>query len=156
MDDDMRSAAARAVIFSVLEQEAKKHKDAAKAELAQLQPGDTIGGSWDGQLLGKATMTTGRTKLVVTDEAKLLSWLQYNHPTEIVTSPNPAYLKALESLARDVGAVIDNQGEIVPGVELVHGDPYVSVRKEKDAPFVVAQLLSAGRVALDGIKEVEA
>ena len=99
-------------------------------------------------------MTTGRTKLIITDEVKLLEWLRKNHPTEIVISPNPAYLKALESTARSVGAVIDNQGEIVPGVELVSGEPYVSVRKEKDSPFVVAQLLSTGRIALDGLKEL--
>ena len=155
MNDDLRYAAARAVVFQVLEQAAKARKDEAKAELAQLQPGDTVGGQWDGQLLGKATMTAGRTKLVVTDEAKLLEWLQKNHPTEIVFSPNPAYLKALESTARSVGAVIDNQGEVVPGVELVSGEPYVSVRKEKDAPFLVAQLLSGGRISLDGIKALE-
>ena len=155
MNDNLRDAAARAVVFQVLEQAAKARKDDAKAELAQLQPGDTVGGQWDGQLLGKATMTAGRTKLVVTDEAALLAWLQDHHPTEIVVSPNQAYLKALESTARTVGAVIDSIGEIVPGVELVHGDPYVSVRKEKDAPFVVAQLLSTGRVALEGLKELE-
>lgn len=155
MNDAMRDAAARAVAWQIIEQAAKDRKDAAKAELAQLEPGDTIAGKWDGQLLGKATKTAGRTKLVVTDEAKLLAWLQYVHPTEIVISPNPAYLKALESTARNVGAVIDNQGEIVPGVELVHGEPYVSVRKERDAPFVVAQLLSSGRISLDGIKELE-
>jgi hypothetical protein len=155
MSDDMRDAAARAVVYQIIEQAAKARKDEARAELSDLEPGDTLAAKWDGQLLGKATMTTGRTKLVVTDEAKLLAWLQYNHPTEIVITPNPAYLKALESTARNVGAVIDNQGEIVPGVELVSGDPYVSVRKEKDAPFVVAQLLSGGRVSLDGIKEIE-
>lgn len=151
----MRDVAARAVVYQIIEQAAKARKDEARAQLSALEPGDTLAAKWDGQLLGKATMTTGRTKLVVTDEAKLLEWLQKNHPTEIVITPNPAYLKALETMARDVGAVIDNQGEIVPGVELVHGDPYVSVRKEKDAPFVVAQLLSGGRVSLDGIKELE-
>lgn len=156
MDDAMRDAAARAVVFQVLEQRAKELKDAAKAELAQLQPGDTIGAQWDGQLLGKATMTAGRTRLVVTDEGKLLEWLQGNHPTEIVVSPNPAYLKSLESTARNVGAVIDNQGEIVPGVELTHGDPYVSVRKQPDAPFLVASLLSGGRITLEGLKELDA
>lgn len=156
MNDDLRDAATRAVVFQIVEQAAKARKDEARAELSRLEPGDTLAAKWDGQLLGKTTMTTGRTKLVVTDEGKLLEWLQKNHPTEIVITPNPAYLKALESTARDVGAVIDNQGEIVPGVELAHGDPYVSVRKEKDAPFVVAQLLSAGRVSLDGIKELEA
>jgi hypothetical protein len=152
---DMRDAAARAVVFQVLEQRAKELKDQARAELSALEPGDTLAAKWDGQLLGKATMTAGRTKLVVTDEGKLLEWLQRNHPTEIVVTPNPAYLKALETTARGVGAVIDNQGEIVPGVELQHGDPYVSVRREKDAPFVVAQLLSGGRIQLDGIKELE-
>lgn len=155
MSDELRDVAARAVVYQIIEQAAKARKDEARAQLSQLEPGDTLAAKWDGQLLGKATMTAGRTKLVVTDEAKLLEWLQRNHPTEIVISPNPAYLKALETLARDVGAVIDNQGEIVPGVELVHGDPYVSVRKEKDAPFVVAQLLSAGRIALDGVRELE-
>jgi hypothetical protein len=156
MNDDMRDAAARAVAWQIIEQTAKTHKDAAKAELAALEPGDTIAGKWDGQLLGKATKTAGRTKLVVTDEQRLVEWLQYSHPEEITISPNAAYLKALESKARDVGQVIDNQGEIVPGCELVHGEPYVSVRKEKDAPFVVAQLLSGGRIQLDGIKELEA
>lgn len=155
MNDDLRDAATRAVVFQIVEQAAKARKDEARAELSRLEPGDTLAAKWDGQLLGKTTMTTGRTKLVVTDEGKLLEWLQKTHPTEIVITPNPAYLKALEATARDVGVVIDNQGEIVPGVELTHGDPYVSVRKEKDAPFVVAQLLSAGRVALEGLKELE-
>jgi hypothetical protein len=152
---DMRDAAARAVVFQVLEQRAKELKDAAKAELAALEPGDTLAAKWDGQLLGKATKTAGRTKLVVTDEMKLRYWVAVNHPSELIQSVNPAYLKALESTAREVGAVIDKDGEVVPGVELVHGDPYVSVRKEKDAPFVVAQLLSGGRIQLDGIKELE-
>lgn len=156
MNDDLRDAAARAVVFQVIEQAAKARKDDAKAELAQLEPGDTVAGKWDGQILGKATKTSGRTKLVVTDEAALLEWLQKNHPTEIVVSPNPAYLKALEATARDVGAVIDKLGDVVPGVELTHGDPYISVRKEKDAQFLVSQLLSNGRIALEGIKALEA
>jgi hypothetical protein len=153
---DMRDAAARAVVFQVLEQAAKQHKDAAKAELSMMEPGDTLAGKWDGQLLGKATMTTGRSKIVVTDEKKLIEWLQYHHPDEIVMSINPAYLRLLESRAKEVGGVIDGQGEVIPGLELVNGDPYVSVRKEKDAPFVVAQLLSGGRIQLDGLKELEA
>ena len=123
MNDEMRDAAARAVVFQVLEQAAKARKDEAKAELAQLEPGDTVAGKWDGQLLGKASMTTGRTKLVVTDEAKLLAWLQTNHPTEIVITPNPAYLKQLEDNARAFGHPVDRDGELVPGVELTQGEP---------------------------------
>lgn len=151
----MRSAAARAVVFQVLEQAAKKHKDEAKAELAQLEAGDTIAGKWGDQLLGKATMTTGRTKLVVTDEKKLVEWLQWHHPEEIVLSANPAWLRQIEERARGLGQPVDSGGELVPGVELTQGEPYVSVRKAPDAPFVVAQLLSSGRVALEGLKELE-
>lgn len=152
---EMRDAAARAVVFQVLEYAAKNHKDAAKAELAALEPGDTLSARWDGQLLGKATKTSGRSKLVVTDERKLLQWLEEKHPTEIIRSVNPAYLKSLEDRARRLGTAIDIEGEVIPGVELQTGEPYVSVRREKDAPFIVAQLLSAGRVSLEGIKELE-
>lgn len=156
MNDHMRDAAARAVVFQVLEQAAKKHKDEAKAELAQLEPGDTIAGKWGDQLLGKATMTTGRTKLVITDEQKLVEWLQWHHPEEIVLSANPAWLRQIEERARGLGQPVDSAGELVPGVDLVQGEPYVSVRKDKDAPFLVSQLLSGGRIQLDGIKELEA
>ncbi len=54
-----------------------------------------------------------------------------------------------------LGAVVSHDGDVVPGVEIVEGEPYVSVRREKDAPFIVAQLLSGGRLSLDGIKEIE-
>lgn len=153
MNDDLRDAAARAVAWQIIEQAAKARKDEARAELAALEPGDTIAGKWDGQLLGKATMTHGKSKVVITDHQQLVEWLQYTHPTEILISANPAYVATLQHVG---GVVIDKDGAVVPGVEVVQGDPYVSVRKEKDAPFVVAQLLSGGRVALDGIKELEA
>jgi hypothetical protein len=152
---DLRDAAARAVVFQVLEQRAEELKDQARAELAGLEPGDTLAAKWDGQLLGKATMTTGRTKLVVTDERKLVEWLQYHHQDEIVLSANPAWLRQVEERARGLGQPVDAAGELVPGVSLVQGEPYVSVRKSPDAPFVVAQLLSGGRIALDGLKELE-
>lgn len=153
MDDKMRDAAARAVVFQVLEQAAKQHKDAAKAELGQLQPGDTIGGSWDGQLLGKATMTNGKSKIVIVNDQQYLEWVRQHHDTEIVESVNPAFMQTFKVVD---GQVIDALGEIVCGVQAVSGSPYVSVRKQPDAPFLVAQLLSAGRVSLDGIKELEA
>lgn len=156
MNDETRSAAARALVWQIVEQAAKARKDEAKAQLSTLEPGDSIAARLNGQPLGKATLTAGRARLVVTDEAALLSWLKQQHPTEVVESPNPAYLKALEARAKEVGGVIDNAGEVVPGVELQAGEPYVSVRKDKDAPLLVAQMLSSGQIALDGIKELEA
>lgn len=166
--DPMREAASRAAVWGVIATAAKARADEAKAELAALEVGDTIGArvTWRppgsnvtiAQLVGKATKTKGRAKLVVTDDAALLAWVARNHPSEVVRSVNPAYLKSVEARAKElgVGAVIDSQGDVIPGLELVEGEPYVTVRKEKDAEQVVADLLSGGQVTLDGIDSPKA
>jgi hypothetical protein len=154
----LRDAATRAAVWGVIAAAAKDRQDEAKAELASLEPGDTVAAKVGGQIVGKATQTKGRSKLAVHDEAAFLEWVKAAHPTEVVEAVNPAFVKSLEARAKELGLgpVIDNQGEVVPGVEIVSGDPYVTVRKEKDAPLLVAQLLSSGRVHLDGIRELEA
>lgn len=150
---ELRDAAVAAVVYQTIEQRAKELKDDAKSRLAELLPGDSIAARWDNEVLGKATMSKGRTKLTVTDAEKLLEWVKATHPTEIVESVNPAFLKALESRAKDMGlgAVIDGEGEVVPGVSITEGEPFVSVRKDKDAPMRIAALLSSGRITLDGV-----
>jgi hypothetical protein len=35
------------------------------------------------------------------------------------------------------------------------GSPYITVRKDKDAPALVAQLLTSGQLSLDGVKAIE-
>lgn len=154
MGDDLHDAAFRAGVWQVIEQRAKELKDQAKAELSALTVGDTVAGRYRGQVIAKATMTSGRAKLAVTDEHAFTAWVKANHPSEIVEAVNPAYVKALERTVVD-GVVIDDQGEIVPGVEWVQGDPFVSVRRDKDAATVVAQLFTSGQLSLDGIKPVD-
>jgi hypothetical protein len=154
---DLRDAATRAAVWGVIAAAAMERQDEAKAELQELEVGDTIAGRINGRIVGKSTMTKGRTRLVITDERKFLGWVLTNHPCEVIESVNPAYLKNLEARAKEIGlgAVIDHQGEVVPGVEIVEGQPSVTVRKDKDAPFIVAQLLASGRVQLDGIQALE-
>jgi hypothetical protein len=151
--DPLRDAAFRAGVWQVIEQRAKELKDEAKAELVGLEVGDTVAGRWDGKVIAKATKSKGRTKLAIHDEAAFLEWVKATHPTEVVESVNPAYVKSLEARAKDLGlgAVIDSDGEVVPGVSIIEGEPFVSVRRDKDAPFVVAQLLSSGRLSLEGV-----
>jgi tryptophan synthase alpha subunit len=140
-------------VWQVIEQRAKELKDAAKAELQALEVGDAVAGKWDGKVIAKASKSKGRTKLTVTDEQAFLDWVSERHPTEVVYAVNPAFVKALEARAKDIGlgAVVSTDGEVVPGVEIVEGEPYVTVRREKDAPFLVAQLLSSGRLSLEGV-----
>ena len=155
MNDLMREAAARAVVFQIIEQAAKARKDEAKTELSDLEPGDGISARINGKAIGKATMAAGRQRLTITDVRALTEWVRDHHPTEIIESVNPAYMKVLEATAKNLGVVIDNQGEVIPGVEITYGESYVSVRKDKDATGLVAELLTSGRVSLEGIKAIE-
>lgn len=153
---DLHEAAFRAGVWSVIAARAKELADAAKAELQALEVGDTVAGRYQGQIVAKATKTKGRAKLVVTDQNAFVNWVAGHHPTEITSQVNPAFLKHIESRAKEYGAPIDTLGEVIPGVELVDGDPYITVRKEKDASFIVAQLLSSGQLSLEGPRDWQA
>jgi hypothetical protein len=143
----------RAGVWQVIEMRAKELKDQAKAELQALEVGDTVSGRHDGQVIAKATKTRGRVKIVVRNERQFLEWVRRHHETEIVESVNPPFMNTLKVVD---GVIIDAQGEPVTGCGVVEGEPYVSVRREKDAAALVAQLLSSGRLSLDGVKALEA
>lgn len=164
----LREAASRAAVWSVIAAAAKARADEAKEELAALEVGDTIAATVPcrhpgnpvviHELIGKATMTKGRAKLVITDESAFLEWVKAQHPSEVVESVNPAFVDGLKARAKDIGlgVVIDSHGEVVPGVAIEEGAPYVTVRKEKNAEELVALLLSGGQVSLDGIEPPKA
>lgn len=154
MNDDLRDAAFRAGLWTVIATRAKELADQAKAELGALEVGDTVAGKWDGKVLAKATRAKGRTKLVVTDQNAFINWVAGRHPTEIVSQVNPAFLKSLEQRSKDIGlgAVVSADGEVVPGVEIVEGDSYITIRKDPEAPFLVANLFSSGRLSLEGVQ----
>lgn len=151
MNEGLRDAAFRAGVWSLIEAKAKEQKDAAKAELKSLEPGDAVSGKWHGQPVAKATMSRGRKRFAVTSEQGLADWVAERWPSETVTRVNPAFMKSLEKDALDKGGLIDRAGEVCPFVEVVEGDPYVSVRKADGADAVIAELFRTGAVGLDGI-----
>ena len=146
---DLHDSALRAGFWGYIETRAKALKDVARHELRALPFGDSKAAKVDGQILCKASWTKGRQSLVVTDPAALLAWVKENHPSEVVVaeSVNEAYVKTFKAVG---GIVIDGQGEPVPGMEVKASEPTITVRSEKEAPFLVAQLLSSGAVTLDG------
>lgn len=148
----MHSAALRAGVFQVIEREAKTAKDAAKAELSGLPVGDTVAGRVGDEVLCKVAWSKGREKLVVTDERAFVEWVKLHHPTEIVESVNPAYTAGL---ARVGQVAVDADGVVVDGVEVVAGEPFLSVRSEKAALGLVERLVSEGRVSLSGVQQGE-
>lgn len=154
---DLHDAALRAGLWAVIEQRAKELKDAAKAELAALQVGDTVAGGVDGHLVAKATKVHGHRKLRVINECGYVEWVYRRWPDETwqPRKIGDAFRRKLEDRAVELGALIDDDGEVCPHVEVVEGEPYVMVRRGKDADTVVAQLFSSGRMSLDGVRALE-
>lgn len=154
MEMDLHRTALRAGVFAIVEREAKAAKDAARAELAGALPfGDTVAGRAGDDIVCKVSWSKGATKIVVADERALLEWVKVHHPTEIVEQVNPAYLKSLKAVG---AAVVDADGVVVDGAEVVTGEPWLSVRSERGALEVVARMVSEGRVSLDGLRELVA
>jgi len=94
----------------------------------------------DGVRLGKITKTRGRVTPTVTDEAALLRWVQTNYPSEIQPTVRPAFLARIFDSLKTHGAPVDvRTGEVIPGIEARHGDPYVSFRSEPGYQEIVAK-----------------
>ena len=154
---ELHEAALRAGVWDVVEKRAKELGAEARQDLLALEVGDTVAGRHDGVTVAKATKTAGRLRVVITDEDGFTRWVASRWPTEVVVQQvvNTAFLEVLKKDAATKGAVIDADGEVCPYVEVVEGSPYITIRKDKDAPFLVAQLLSSGALSLDGVKEIE-
>lgn len=84
----------------------------------------------DGIKLASVTRSDGRKTAKVTDEAAALAWCLKNHPEEIVTvqSIRPSFLAKLLAAAKTDGYGIDKPtGEVLPFIEVVQGNPYVTI-----------------------------
>lgn len=146
---ELHDAALAAGVWAVIEDKAKAMKNQARERLAALPPGDTVGGQWDGHLLAKATMVRGKVSMVVSDPNALLAWVKQNHPTEITEAVNSAFMSVLEKRAKELGNPVGFDGELIPGLEMKQGEPYVSVRKEKDAEATALALFKSGQLSLE-------
>lgn len=146
--------AAEAAVWGIIEAEAKKRKDDARAWLADRMGPDLLAVSAvsNGETVGRASYVNGKTAPKVVDPAAFREWVAKHYPEEIVTvtTVNSAFqTKLLAELAEHAGVAVDGQGAVVDGVEFITGSSYVTVTKSKDARVKVAQLLAGGRLSLD-------
>lgn len=147
-------------MWGLIETEAKKRKDEARAWLAERMGPNLLAVSAvaNGQTVGRASYVEGKTALKVVDPDKFTAFVLAHYPTEIATTVtvNPAFQKTLldEAVVVD-GTVVDKNGLPVDGVEQRVSTSYVSVSKAKDAREKVADLLAGGVVTLDGLAALE-
>jgi hypothetical protein len=100
----------------------------------------------DGEDFGTFTWTPGKQSATVTDAAKFLTWVKERYPTEITSMVNPAFQARILAHAAKAGDPVDEGGELIPGVTVRQGDPYLTCRAS-----ALAKTRAATLVAGDGL-----
>lgn len=109
----------------------EQHLAALQADAEQ-----TGGRQWavdvDGEKIATVSLSGGKVKPVITDEAALLEWAQTNQPDMVETRPRlnaqaSGILSAITAEYVD-GAPVTTDGEVIPGVTEGHGAIYQSLR----------------------------
>lgn len=102
-----------------------------------------------GQDAGTLTRSPGRRSVRVVDEAAFVRWVAARHPDQLVQAVRESFRERLLFAAAQSGEPVDAQGEVIPGVQVVDGQPYVSYRPAADAKARMRDLLaSSGLLAL--------
>lgn len=147
-EDALRRAAIAAHLAKVASQEKKK----ALKELEEVMaPGDTSKPSIDGRQVGTVSVSSPQPRYQVVDEKALLAWLEWNKPDAVHKVPAPWFIAA-----NALDGFIKQTGEIPDGVEIVQGDPRISVRVSGAQEENIRDLISTGDINILMIEDGDA
>jgi len=127
-DDLARQLAA----LAALAKRVKAHADTARALMAtRMSPGETkraLHPDDDHVTLGTISMSVGPRRAAVTNEPALAMWVAANHPDQMVSTVDPAYVEALLEASKAAGEPCSPDGELdIPGLTVTSGDPVLKV-----------------------------
>lgn len=146
------NALRRAAIAAYLAKAASREKKKALKELEEyMAPGDTSKPMIDGLQVGTVSVSAPQPRYQVVDEKALVAWLEWNKPDAVHKVPAPWFVA---SVALD--GFIKQTGEIPDGVEVVQGDPRISVRISGAQEEAVRELISTGDISLNEIESEDA
>lgn len=140
------------VLLAELEKRVKSVKDDLRKEFQSgAVPGDRLTAVLDGQKLGSVTYTKGREAWKHNDPAATLAWAKEHAPHLVETKEviPDAHLTALKK------EPVTADGEVIPGFEPVVGDPYASIRPEKNAGELIEAGLASGALSWTDVLELE-
>jgi hypothetical protein len=108
-----------------------------KAELAdEMKPGDHQQALLAGQTVGTISMINGRRQFSPTDEDRFAEWVTERWPDQAVVRVRPEFVEELKKRTRKLTALIDDDGEVCPWVELHVGEP--QLRTSIDGELITA------------------
>lgn len=93
---------------------------------------------------GTLVLASGSRRAQVTDEKAFVDWVAERYPDEMVLLVRPAFRERLLSSATKLGDPVDpDTGELIPGVEISQGAPYLTVRPSSVAKERMRAALSS-------------
>jgi hypothetical protein len=146
-EDALRRATIAAHITKVASQEKKKALKELKEYMA---PGDTSKPSIDGRQVGTVSVSSPQPRYQVVDEKALVAWLEWNKPDAVHKVPAPWFVAA-----NALDGFIKQTGEIPDGVEVVQGDPRISVRISAPQEDAIRDLIASGDIRLIEMEEAQ-
>jgi hypothetical protein len=140
VNEDLGDLSRRALVLRWMRDQITAEYGRVRDELdARLERTDRKSAFLGESKLGHCQKTLGRTTVQVTDMAALTDWVRQRHPTEIVESVRESYLKRIKDDAKHYGGPVDPAtGEVIPGMEVTSGDPYVVVSLGDGADGLIA------------------
>lgn len=149
--EQSRTVAALKVIAEVVKTQQGDEKAAFLKALQDLGVKGTVEAKLpDGTQIGSVTMCAGRSSAKVTDRAAFTKWVEENHPDQvtkpILTLVRPAFEMAVLKAAKDAKAPVDQNGEVVPGISVDEGEPYLTTTLADGAAQVVLSAIKSGTI----------
>ena len=153
----MTDPAATLALCSWLKKRIGEWEAEAKTAI-ELVAGERKAAQLNGTTIAYTNKVKGRKAVRVHDEMMLMAYVHSIAPTEIETVEQirPAYRTKLLDEIQKAGKLKDADGIIWDCVEVVEGEPYLTTKLEPDAGIVIAALLAAGRIGVDGLLQLEA
>lgn len=141
-----RRVAAAKLIGDVLKEEAEQARKSTLELMDQLGVERVRVTDESGANLGAVTIAAGRTSVRVVDEQAFVAWVRRNHPSELVqvvrdTFREKVFASAKAKAEPGDSTAVGPDGEVVPGLEVVHGTPYVTARPTAEARERMRDLL---------------
>lgn len=135
---EIKELARVAMASKVLADAAKAEGETARAELAERMASDglervrVLGD--DSADYGTVVLAAGRRVAAVTDEETFVKWVNSRYPGEVVLAVRPAFRRRLLDAATRAGIAVDTEtGEVIPGVDITAGEPYLTARPSTEA-----------------------
>ena len=144
---------------TMIEQEAKKAKDALRARLkAEMDTlgADRVKAEIDGSQVAYVTTSHPKFKWNVQNERKFVQWVKDNCPGEIVESVRESSVDyILNKFTYQDDLVIDPNGQIVDWLEGSQSEPYLMTKFAADGRETLKSAFQSGQLEFKRIWEIE-